>query len=483
MAITRRQFITRTGLAAAGTLIGPGLFRNPLLREAFAQLMQDRYLIVLFLDGGNDGLNTVTPQAGPLRSDYEDARNSIQLLPGELIVPVKAFTDTHSGTQLGFHPGLGGTNGGIAALYDANMVAVIQGCGYPEYNLSHDLSRSIWQTGSPLTTVGTGWMGRYLLNNGYAPTDIPACTIGDSVAPELRQTATSVLAFDNLQDFGFPYDYAYDNDTTFKDAVFNALHRLPNGAAANANSTMQYIGNTGGSTLDATNSYPPLHRKYVQDRPTWNAKYSSGGTPPGLNTSTARDFREIAKVIYGVASGVANVNARFFELRNGGYDTHSDQGGADSQGQHYNLHREVGDAVKLFFDDLTDMAAHAGSQTGLQNLHKKVVVMVWSEFARRITQNDSGTDHGSQGPMFVIGGGVNGGVYGTHANIAQSALDDDGNTPYSQAPGFRSTDFRDVYGTIIKHWLGMADPSILLPTDPIISSSYWNTANFDMGFV
>ena len=76
------------------------------------------------------------------------------------------------------------------------------------------------------------------------------------------------------------------------------------------------------------------------------------------------------------------------------------------------------------------------------------------------SQNANGTDHGSQGPMFVIGGAVKGGVYGNHPNINQAALNDDGNTTYSQAAGdpFRSTDFRDVYGTILKQWLGVADP-------------------------
>jgi uncharacterized protein (DUF1501 family) len=109
---------------------------------------------------------------------------------------------------------------------------------------------------------------------------------------------------------------------------------------------------------------------------------------------------------------------------------------------------------------------------------------VYSEFSRRIEQNDNGTDHGSQGPMFVIGGKVNGGIYGNHPNIEPSAIDDDGNTVYSQAPGpgFRSTDFRDVYGTILKHWLNRSEqpPAVrmMLATRP----NYWITCNFDMGF-
>jgi uncharacterized protein (DUF1501 family) len=132
------------------------------------------------------------------------------------------------------------------------------------------------------------------------------------------------------------------------------------------------------------------------------------------------------------------------------------------------------------------MSSGAAAGSGLANLANKVTVMVYSEFARRIEQNDNGTDHGSQGPMFVIGGAVNGGVYGNHPNIDD--IDDNGNTSYSQANGnaFRSTDFRDVYGTIIKHWLGVPNPQPLLPLDSdfgYAGPDYWTAANFNMGFL
>jgi uncharacterized protein (DUF1501 family) len=193
-----------------------------------------------------------------------------------------------------------------------------------------------------------------------------------------------------------------------------------------------------------------------------------------LNTGTARDLREVAKIINGVRSGVPNVNARFFEVRNGGYDTHSNQGTGGTDSQHYRLHHEVGDAVELFYNDCADM--------GVAN---KLCILVWSEFSRRIPQNDNGTDHGSQGPMFVIGGTVNGGVYGNHPNITPAALDDNGNTVYSQNPGdgFRSTDFRDVYGTVLKHWLNMPSPLSVLPLDSGNANDYWTVPDFDMGFV
>jgi len=114
MGITRRQFIKRSSLATAGAVLGPGFFGNPFIRRAFAETIGDRYLVVLFLDGGNDGLNTVVPydNLGGLRTAYEAARSTggggLRLAPGELSVPSSSFTDPNTGAQLGFHPGLSG---------------------------------------------------------------------------------------------------------------------------------------------------------------------------------------------------------------------------------------------------------------------------------------------------------------------------------------------------------------------------------------
>jgi len=469
MAITRRQFITRTGLAAAGSFLGPSLFRNPWVQQVLAQTIGDRYFIVVFLDGGNDGLNTVTPIAngtsGNLRAAYEAARNTgtggLQLSASELAATAIG-NDPNSNTPLALHPGLIR----LKHLYDLGKVAVIQGCGYPDYSLSHDVSRHSWQSAIP-GGAGVGWVGRYLAAN-YTGTDIPGVNITNEIAGEFIQSATSVLAIRRVGNFKFPYDEYDDADIPAKSATFSALC---SNATATAQPTLQYVGNAGNATLTATSSYPPLSRQYQNDRAPFNQQYSD------LNTGFARDLREVAKIIYGVTRGVPNVNARFFELRNGGYDTHSDQGAGAADGQHYNLHHEVGEALNVFYQDCVDM--------GVAN---KVCIVTWSEFSRRIEQNDNGTDHGSQGPMFVIGGAVQGGVYGNHPNINSDALNDDGNTMYSQAAGdpYRSTDFRDVYGTLLKNWLNMPQGTILssvLTPEAGNPASYWTAPNFDLGFI
>ena len=482
MAITRRQFIKRGGLVTAGTLLGPQLFGNSLMRQAYAALEDnDRYFVVIFLDGGNDGQNTVIPadNAGGLLTAYNDARTNIRITPGELTNSLIGL-DPISGTQLGIHPGFnvpgdffdnGAGTGGLKALYDAGDVAVIQGCGYPEYSLSHEEARVIWQTGVPLgTSAGTGWIGRHLAAQ-YGGNQIPAVNIDDSIVGEFRQTGTSILAVRDLDSFEFPFDGDYPDDIGPKTAAFNAINLS---AVTGAQPSAVFIGNTGNATIDSAAAYQSLSGLYNTDRPIFRQRYAD------IGRSVSNDLREVARVIYGVEQGVPNVNARFFQLSNGGYDTHSDQGGADVNGQQYSLHAELGGALKVFFDDLNDM--------GIAN---KVTVLVWSEFSRRVPQNDNGTDHGSQGPMLIIGGGVNGGVYGNHPNINDAALDDEGNTEYTQnANSFRSTDFRDVYGTILKHWVNLPQGTVqgLLPLDSTPDAisdpaHYWRTANFDLGFV
>lgn len=492
MAITRRQFLRRGSAAAAGGLVGPGFFGRPLIGRAMAETIGDRYFVSLFLDGGNDGLNTVVPyddSGGSLRTDYQTARKTgsggirLDAGPGsgadeglDQAMPVNPFADPNTGAQLSFHPGLQA----FRDFYDAGNLVVVQGCGYPEASLSHDVSGSIWETGDPLgNLVGSkGWAGRHL-EAEYMPANIPAVTIDNRVAGELQQSGTSVLAINRLSRFGFPLDEDWDTDDQAKLDAFDAIY---GDAANNGSGIQQFIGNAGVATALAAESYPALHTDYESERPTFNAKYSDSII--GGNTSTSRDLREVAKIIYGVAKGEPNVDARFFHLNNGGYDNHSSQGGGNPDGRHYKLHREVSAALEIFFDDLENMAQ--GQTDGRQNLHEKVVVLIWSEFSRRIVQNDTGTDHGTQGPMFLVGPAVNGGVVGNHPNIKPAIIEpNNGNTIYSQAAAdpFRSTDFRDVYGTILRHWVNVGDPALdlILPPDPEPDpTEYWTVRDFNL---
>ncbi len=481
MTITRRQFLKCGGTAAAGAVLAPRIFGSRFVQDALAAI-GNRYFVVVFLDGGNDGLNTVVPTGGVLRPWYESARGAgpggLRLTLGDL-GSTAIGNDAHTGSSLALHPGLrasptgGAGDGGLHALYQAGKVAVVQGCGYPRYSLSHDDSRHIWQTADPSLSLysGTGWVGRHLAA-AYAGQSaaIPGVNINDSVAADFRQSTTSVLAVRELRSFSFPYDsdYRSSQERAARNTAFNVLHAE---AKLGVDPGFRYIGAAGATTLASTNAYPALNSLYNNDpdRAAFGRLYDNG-SPPGVNRSTSRDLREVAKVINGTEQGM--VDTRFFWVQNGGYDTHADQGAGDPEGQHYGLHSELGASLKVFYDDLADMG-----------VADRVCVMVYSEFSRRIDQNDNGTDHGSQAPVFLIGGKVAGGVYGNHPRIDPAQLDGEGNTRYRQAgsnDGFESTDFRDVYGTILNKWMGVNPLAGLLTLDSGDPTRNWTVANFNM---
>jgi uncharacterized protein (DUF1501 family) len=488
MAITRRQFLKCSGLATAGSIFGPSLFGSPWLQRAFAETIGDRYVVVIYLDGGNDGLNTVTPAdngLGTLRTAYEAARDlnaatgGIGLTPAQLTNTLIGL-DPNTQCQLAIHPAMTG----LKSLYDLGKVAVVQNCGYPDYSLSHEDSRSIWQSGDPPRSYldGSGWIGRHLAapSVGYAGGDVPAIAISDRVTGELANGLTSVLAIQNVLEFDFPFDQYSQDDIAAKQAAYTALH---DNAIATAQSTLAYIGSTGLATYQTSLTYPALEAYYTANRPpAIQQAYED------LGRGLAIDLREVAKIITGVNQNVLTgntafpaVQGRFFQVSSGGFDTHADQGGADPNGQHFDLLSEISDSIKAFYDDMVDLG-----------IADKVLILTYSEFSRRIQQNENGTDHGSQAPMFIVGGSVVGGVYGNHPNLDD--VDDEGNTKYSQDPlnDFRTTDFRDVYGTIMKHWLNMPANTVIDPITPANGvlrldsgdpTLYWTAADLDMGFL
>jgi uncharacterized protein (DUF1501 family) len=497
MAISRRQFIKRTSLATAGALFGPSLFGNRFVRSVMASTIGNRYFITLFLDGGNDGLNTVIPVSngttGTLRNAYTAARKTgnggLQLSTTDL-GSSHCGSDFKTGSILALHPGFRGFqgfdgitagDGGFKSLFDAGELALIQGCGYPAYSLSHEESRTIWQTANPLglpANLGKGWVGQALTAGGYTGSDIPAVAIEGTVPPDLSGSSTSVLAIDSLERFDFPYDTDYPSDVAAKRDAFNTLYTLAK-PPTEAQAMLQYIGNSGIATLVSAESYPPLHDLYEGDRAGFSSQYDD------IGRSTARDFREIAKIIYGVEQGVPNVAARFFELSNGGYDTHSDQGASAQDGQHYQLHAEVAAAVKVFRDDLVQMGQSAlqRSDGDLEPHHDHDLASEFCAASSRTTTARSrlaGPDvrHRRQGERRRL--------YGL-TRTSTTRRWTTSNTVYHHTADDHTTRpiFADVYGTL-KHWVNVPAGTVasLLPTDTVPvggdPTEYWTTANFDM---
>ena len=211
MAITRRQFIQRTGLATAGTLLGPSLFENLFVRQAMADTIGNRYLVVLYLDGGNDGLNTVTPYAsGALRSAYDGYRRTngggINLSQGSL-AGTTIGTDPATGTQLALHPGFSG----LKQLYDLGKVAVVQGCGYPELQPlarrgQDHLADGEPARGSARTPAPAGSDGTWPSRASTAATTCPASASPARWRPSSGRPRPACSPSTRLENFGFPYD-------------------------------------------------------------------------------------------------------------------------------------------------------------------------------------------------------------------------------------------------------------------------------------
>lgn len=465
MSLSRRQFLTRTGLASGGLLL-PSWLGNPFVRAASASAA-GKSTVVIHLDGGNDGLATVIPKddgAGTLRTDYEANRINLAIGPG---APLSVGADPATGAQLGLNPGMIG----LSNLFDSGKLAVIQGCGYPEPRLSHDGSNRAWRTAHPVLAPPSadGWVGNTLIELGYLGTDIPAVNIGAKVAPSFRQAVTNVLAFESLDDFGFPYDLDHPGDDLAKRACVAAQCAE---AQAAGQPEQAFAGSTCSSALAATEAFVD---SYLNDRSGWAGLYDA------LESGIAHDLREVAKIMYGVDLGVPGMDARYFQVSMPGYDTHAHQGGGLPGDRHHDLVKALSDALTVFYADLEDMG-----------IIDDTLILIWSEFGRRVKENGNGTDHGSAGPVMVLGGSVVGGLYGNHPDISPAGLDPQGNVAYSQAPGnlHRSTDFRDVYGTILAKWLGVSEATILsqifspetIAYDP---NDYWVTGNhdFDLGFL
>lgn len=357
---SRREFMAGLGVAGASFMLGGLPLRaygqTPLLHQLRA-LETDRVLVIVQLNGGNDGLNTVVP----FRSDrYYQLRPNIALAQNSLL-------SLGSNADVGLHPSLAA----VRTLYDEGQAAILQSVGYPAPNQSHFRSTDIWVTASDSNVVeNTGWVGRHLdaTHPDYQtqPSDFPlAVQIGLS-APLLFQgpeggmgmSITSVDLYERLAATGTAYDVEGLPATAFGDEM-RFVRSVANDAFRYAGAIYEASQN-GRNTVD----YPAGNR-------------------------LATNLAVVAQLIKG------RLGARIYHVSLGGFDTHANQLTA-----HANLLRFLAEGVKAFLDDL-------GTQ------RDDVLVMTFSEFGRRVYENGSaGTDHGTAAPLFLFGGDVEGGLYG-----------------------------------------------------------------------
>jgi uncharacterized protein (DUF1501 family) len=408
--VTRRDFI-RGGVAAFTVSFGAPAFISDLAR---AQGASRRNLVVLYLNGGNDALSTLAPYQDPF---YYSRRPSIAIPPGNVL---QVGTDA-SGRALGLHPRLTG----LRQMFDNGHLALIQRTGYQNSSRSHFLGTDIWNTANPSNSIGTGWLGRYL-DQLPSPVDPLAGWVTVREVPRaLLANRVSVPAIPSIAGYAFqsPNGTGVEGGYSRQAMTTLASHLPPdrphlsfvNGTATAAIATLDRVASVG--------SYAPT------------VNYGNDGL--------SQAFRAVA------GSMVRGIGTKVFWVTTGGYDTHATQNTNSANQGYANLMGVINTALTTFYNDLRN-----------QGLLGDTVILQFSEFGRRITENGSnGTDHGAAGLMMAIGGNVRGGLYGTAADLNPFA----GNPTLENNGGdiTHAVDFRSVYATVIDNWLGANSGSIL----------------------
>jgi uncharacterized protein (DUF1501 family) len=401
MAIDRRTLIARSCMTAASFAALPkwaaaGVFREP--GEARAA-SADTVLVVVNINGGNDGLNTVVPFGDPA---YARARPRIALT-GAQVLPI--------GQGTGLHPSLSRLHGYL----ESGKLAIVQGVGYPRPDMSHFRSDDIWETAVSERVEPSGWLGRTLNQLYRQDTEALHAVAMSGDVPAFHGEYVTTPVITDPGSFNYPHDDP--NQTAALEALFQ-----PAGAANH-----DYVSHIGQTALADAGAVQAAF-----------AAYSSTVVYPE-NSGLAGNLKLTAAVI------AADLGPRIFFVIQGGYDTH------DSQlGTHETLLLELDQSLDAFYRDLVE---HGQDQ--------RVVMMTYSEFGRRVEDNGSGgTDHGSAAPMFVFGSRVRGGLFGAPPSLTN--LDPDGNLKFS-------TDFRQVYASILANWIDTDPVPVLYGNYPTLS--------------
>ena len=401
MKVTRRQFV-KGGVAAFTVTFAAPEFLSDL---AQAQGAHTRNFVVLYLSGGNDALSMLVPYNDPF---YYSRRPTLAVPAGEVL---QLGTD-RSQVPLGLHPRLTG----LKQIFDQGRLALIQRTGYENQSRSHFLGTDIWSTADPANTQALGWVGRYL-DSLPSPLDPLVGWNTTSTLPHVLQARTAVPAIANPAGYAFASPNAGAEATAERNAAIRIASHVP--------VDRPQLAFVYGSTQAALGTL---------DRVATVAQYAPSVTYP--NTGFGQALRAVA--------GAMNrgIGTRVFYVTTGGFDTHSGQNVNAANGTYFNLMATLNDGLIAFYNDLKN-----------QGLLEDTLVLSFSEFGRRITENGSqGTDHGSASVMLAMGGRVNGGLYGTAANLNT----DPANPTLENAAGdIRfETDFRSVYARVIDNWLG-----------------------------
>jgi uncharacterized protein (DUF1501 family) len=356
-------------------------------------------LIVVQLTGGNDFMNTVVPYSNGL---YHDSRLSLAV-PEDEVLPIDG--------AVGFNPNFGP----LKELFDLGDMAIVQGIGYPDSSRSHFRGMDIWHTCAPDTVATEGWLGRVIreLDPG-TENPLTGVSFGRGLPRALAAQDVTVTSVGDLDNYGLMSGISAQQQRLEALDLFNRIYAPAIGSGPVAD----YLARTGLDVLRGADMLKKAPETYESE-----VEYA--------DNPIATSLRDVARV------HLANLGTRIFYTQHGGYDTH-----ANEAPTHPRLLTEVSGAIRDFFQDLRDHGAQ-----------ENVVMLVFTEFGRRVRDNGSGTDHGAGGGAFVLGDRVNGGLYAEYPSLEASQLE--------QGDLRHTYDFRGLYATLLERWLGVEARSIV----------------------
>ncbi|MCH7553335.1 MAG: DUF1501 domain-containing protein [Chloroflexi bacterium] len=361
-----------------------------------ATTKKDPVLVILQLTGANDYLNTIVPYTNGL---YWDNRPKVNI-PEDLVVPID--------DELAFRSDMDS----FKDLYDRGKLAIINGIGFQDSPRSHFRAMDIWHTCEPDKIGIDGWVAKVIRDlDPNGENVLKGVNFGQGLPRAMTMRGVSVTSVNHLATYGVFSSVRSSEQERAQ--LLDSFARMY-APAIGTGPTMEYLGQTG---LDALKGADMI--KVAPERYSSTIEYG--------NTAISTALKDVAQV------HLAGLGTQVFYTSYGPFDTHFNQSGS-----HAKLWTDVSEAVDSFFADLREHDAG-----------ENVVMMVFSEFGRRVHDNGTGTDHGAAGVAFAIGDRVNGGMYGAYPSLKPEDL-----TQGDLAPSY---DFRGFYATLVDKWLGL-DP-------------------------
>lgn len=444
----RRKFIKKIPLIAGAPFALQGIpinvfAKNNAFMRLAGQSTNDKVLIILNMDGGNDGLNTFIPvdqydQYYSRRANIAiPAKNSVRkYIPLDETLP--------SASQVGLHPDLIG----MKSLYDQGRMAIVQGVSYKNNNGSHFRGRDIWFMGGDYDDYySSGWIGRYL-GQEFAPqkypNDFPHEQMEDPLAIELGSDVSLVFHQEgniptSISLGGDPEGFAglVENLEGFSDMGIDPRGKPPEALVSSPyEKELNWILDLEEKSEDYAARLLKVYKQSSDSAVTYPERYPFNAPNNIARNSLTPQLQLIARLLDGGGPG-KGVKTKVFMVKIGGFDTHAEQveGYDPTMGIHAALIHHISAAMKAFQDDLK-----------ARGIEDRVMTVTLSEFGRRISSNGSyGTDHGTGGPLMVFGRGVNPGVVGVNPDVSKDNVE-------------MQFDYRQVYANILKDWMEV-DPA------------------------